>query len=97
MRLQLQRSFSPGGGNDFGDLAVGHVGQPGEHISQISIRIDAATTAALDDRVEDRASLSGGGLSDEELVFLFDSSGPDCVLDQIIVDLDATVIEINLQ
>jgi hypothetical protein len=31
LSLELQASFGPGCRGDFGDLAVGHFGQPGQH------------------------------------------------------------------
>jgi len=47
------------------DLPVGRVGQPGKHVVKVDVRIDPAAVAALDDRVDDRATLAGFGVSED--------------------------------
>ena len=51
-------------------------GKPCEHIAQVSVRIDAAGAATLDDGVEDGAAFAGIGIAEEEPVFLFMRSFP---------------------
>jgi hypothetical protein len=48
----------PGLGSDVLDLPVGHEWQPGEHVAQVGVRIDAARAATLDDGVKDGAALA---------------------------------------
>ena len=82
---------------DFGDLAVGHVGQAGEDFTKISEGIKPATAAAFNDGVDDRADLTGIGVADEEPVLLADGRGADGVFDQVVVNLHPAIIQINAQ
>ena len=85
----------PGLGSDVLDLPVGHEWQPGEHVAQVGVRIDAAGAATLDDGVEDGAAFAGIGIAEEEPVFLSKRGGTNGVLDEIIVDFDSTIFEKN--
>ena len=38
------------------DLPVGHRGEPGEHVAQVGVGIDAAAAATLDNGVKDGAA-----------------------------------------
>ena len=51
------------------DLPVGHRGEPGEHVAQVSLGIDAAAAATFDNGVEDSATLAGIGIAEKEPVF----------------------------
>jgi hypothetical protein len=62
--------ISPGLGSDVLDLPVGHEWEPCEYIAQVSVRIDAARAATLDDGIEDGAAFAGIGIAEEEPVFL---------------------------
>ena len=44
--------FRPGLGSDILDLPVGHRGEPGEHVAQVGVGIDAAAAATLDNGVK---------------------------------------------
>jgi len=72
----LVSELRPGFGREVFDLPVGGQGQAGEDMEQISIRIESATAAALDDGVEDGAAFPGLGFPDEQPVFLFMESFP---------------------
>ena len=56
----------PGLGSDVLDLPVGHEWQPGEHVAQVGVRIDAARAATLDDGVKDGAALAVDSKMDGE-------------------------------
>lgn len=77
------------------DLPVGHRGEPGEHVVEVGVGIDAAAAATLDDGVEDGAALAGIGIAEEQPVLFSQSGRPNGVLDEIIVDLDSAIFEID--
>ena len=74
-------------------MPVGGAGQSGEDVTEVGVRIDPTTAAAFDDGVEDGAAFPGLGLPDEQPVLLAEGGGADGVFDQVLVDLDASVIE----
>src|ERR1043166_4969321 len=51
--------FRPLGGEDCGDLAVGHGGQTSQNIPEVLVGFDSASATAFDDGVEDRSSMAG--------------------------------------
>ena len=57
------------------DLVVGHGQEAGEDVPEVGAEIDAATTVAFDDRVEDGSPLPGSGFAHEEPVFLSAGGG----------------------
>ena len=79
------------------DLPVGHVRQTGENIPQIGIRIDSASAAAFNDRVNDGSPFSGIGFADEQPVLLPDGGWSDGVFHEVVVDLNAAIIQEHLQ
>jgi len=70
LHLQRPLGLAQDGGEDFGDLAVGHVRQACEDFPEIRVRIKAASPAAFDDSVNDGAALSGLGIADKQPVLL---------------------------
>ena len=78
---------------DVVDLPVGHGRQSGKDFAEVSERIDAATAAGFDDRVDDGAAIAGSGFADEEPVLLPHSGGTDGILDAVVVDLEPAVGE----
>ena len=60
----------PGGRCNVRDLAVGHRGQPSQHVSKILKGIEPTAAAAFDQRVNDGAPASGIGFADEQPVLL---------------------------
>ena len=78
-------------------LPVGRMGQPGEDMAQIGIGIDSTTAAAFDDSVEDGAAFSGFGFTDEQPILFAEGGGANGVFDQVLVDLDAAVVEVNAE
>jgi hypothetical protein len=44
------------------------VGQAGQHVFEVSVRINVAPPAAFDEGVDDGAALAGSGFSDKEPV-----------------------------
>ena len=89
--------FGPGFGGDLGDLAHGHLGQAAEHVAPVGEGIDPAAAAAFHDGVEDRSAFAGVRGSDEQPVLFPDRSGADGVLRTVVVDLDASVGDADLQ
>jgi transposase InsO family protein len=85
------------GRSDFGDLAVGHIGQAHEHLTKIGKRIKTAPAAVLNDRINDGATLAGMGIANEKPVFLADGGGPDGIFHQVVVDLDSAIFQKDLQ
>jgi hypothetical protein len=67
------------------DLPVGHRRQAGEHIAQISLRVDASAAASFDDGEQDGTALAGFSLADEEPIFLADGAGTNGVLNKVVV------------
>jgi hypothetical protein len=60
--------------SDLRDLFVGHLGQPGEHVFEVGVRIDASAATAFDEGVNNSAALSGIGIAHEEpVLFLMES------------------------
>ena len=88
-------SLGPGCRCDVLDLPVSQRRQAGEHVAQICLRIDASAAAGFDDREQDRAALPGLRFADKQPVLLADGRWPDRVLDGVIVDLNASVFEID--
>jgi len=73
------------------DLTVTHRWQPGQHVSQIGIGIDAAISATSDDRVNHSTAPPGFFVSDEEPVLFAHGRGSDGVFDEVVVDLDSAI------
>jgi hypothetical protein len=67
----------PGLGREVFCLPVRRVGQSGEDVAQIRIRIETAPAATLNDGVEDGASFPGLGFADEQPVLLSQRGGTD--------------------
>ena len=63
--------FGPGFWRDILNLPVGHGRQPGEDIAEVSVGFDTVAAAALNDRVDDRATFSSVGVAKEEPVLFF--------------------------
>src|SRR5262245_25602903 len=66
---------------------------PGEHVAQVSLRIDPVHLAGFDERGDDRPMLAAAVGAGEEMIFAPERDRPDCALDDIGVDLDAAVVE----
>ena len=60
-------------------------------------RCDASAAAGFDEGEQDGAALSGLRLADEQPVLFADGGGADGVLHGVVVDLNATVFEIDEQ
>ena len=82
---------------EVGYLPVGGGGQPDEGVTQVSIWIETATAAALDYGVQDGSTLPGFSLSDKQPILLTESRGTDGVLHQVLVNFDASIIEVNTE
>ena len=79
------------------DLPVGGIRQAREDVAQVSIRIDTATTAALHDGIEDGRAVSSLSLPNEQPIFLAERGRADGIFAKVIIDLDATIFEINAE
>ncbi len=90
-------SLGPVLGGEFVDGVIGISREAGEQVVKVSQGINAPAAAALQDCVEDGGFLSGFGCPDKEPVLFADGRGPDGILDQIVVDLHAPGVEVNLQ
>ena len=76
---------------------IGQMWEAGEDVAQVRVGIDVSAATAFDDGVEDRATLTGTGFANEEPVFLADSGGTHGIFDEVIVDLDAAVLQVNFE
>jgi hypothetical protein len=94
---RLVVSFSPGFWRNILNLPVSHGRQPAQNVAEVSVGFDPAATAALNDRVDDRATFSRGGVSEKEPILFSESGRSDRVLHQIIVDFNLSVLEIDFQ
>lgn len=65
-------------------VTIGHARQPREQIFQVSERVLAVPLARDDQRVQDRRTLAGFGVADEQPVLLADARGPNRVFDQLL-------------
>ena len=74
-----------------GDIPVCAFGNAGEHVSQISMRIDAPSPTALDNCVDDGTALPRIGVSEKQPVLLADSRRPNGIFHAIVVDFDPTI------
>ena len=77
-----------------GDIPVCAFGDAGEHVAQILMRIDAASAATFDNRVDHGAALSGLGVSKKQPVLPADSRRPNGIFHSIVVDFDAAIADI---
>ena len=59
----------------------------GEHVAQVSLRIDGVHLAGFDERGDDRPMLAAAVGASEEMIFAPERDRPDCALDDIGVDL----------
>src|SRR5208283_3827591 len=75
-------------------VAVGQGGQPGEDVSQVSMRVLPMALAGDDDRVDDGGSLAGIGMAYKEPVLLADGRWADGVLDEVVVEAGLTVAQV---
>lgn len=69
------------------------VGETGERRGQPCVRVDACELAVLDQRGDHRpvvAVLVGAG---GQRVFAVERKSPDCALDGVVVEIDATIVE----
>lgn len=69
--------------------------ETGEDVAEVGVGIDVSAAAAFDDGVDDRAALAGTCFADEEPVFLAEGGRADGILHEVIVDLDASVPQVN--
>ena len=65
----------------------------GEHVAQVSLRIDGVHLAGFDERGDDRPMLAAAVGASEEMIFAPERDRPDCARDDIGVDFDAAVVE----
>lgn len=73
-------------GKQFADLRDVHGGQTPEHVGQVVLRVDAAASAADDQRVDDRTAPTGVRVPNKEPAPATHGGNADRVFDEIIVD-----------
>src|SRR5215472_795827 len=81
----------------FRELLLGRARQAREHVLEVAPRINAAPSAANDYRVDHRAAPTGLGMANKQIVFLAYRTGSDRVFGQVVVNFQATVLQIGLQ
>src|SRR5215831_10873114 len=87
----------PAGGNKLSDLLIGGTRQAREQVLEVAPGIYAAPATTDDYRVDHRAAPTGLGMPNEQIVLLTYGTGPDRVFGQVVVDFQATVLQIGLQ
>ena len=75
------------------DLCSGGGWQPREDVPKVLEGIDLPAAARFDDGVDQGAAVAGIGFPDEEPVLLADGGGTDRVFDEVVIDLQETVVE----
>ena len=86
--------FEPVVRGELVDGFVGVVGQAGQDILEVVEGVDVQTAAGLDDGEEHGTALAAFGVADEEPVLLAHGGGTDGIFDQVVVDLQAAVVEV---
>jgi hypothetical protein len=76
---------------EFGNLPVCALGDAGKLFSQILMRIDTASVATFDNRVDHGAALSGLGVSEKRPVLLAESCRSNRIFHTIVVDFDTAI------
>ena len=85
--------MSPRFGRDVFDLPVGHGRQSGEDIPEVGKWIKTAAATRFDDGVEDGAAFASLGIAKEEPVLFADSRRTNGIFDQVVIDLEPTVLD----
>jgi len=85
------------GGEQLLDLRNLRGGQPGEDVAAIFLWVQPSPPAADQDRINHRAAPSGLRMTDEQPPPAAHRCGPDIILHQVVVDLEASVREIPEQ
>ncbi len=97
LRWFLCSGLGPGLGCHVPDLLVGQRRQVGEDFQQVALRVKPTAAADFDDREQDGAALPGFGFADEQLGLLADGGVAGGDPHGVVVDLNATVFEIDQQ
>ena len=74
-------------------ILIGHGREFPEDILEVGEGIDAMSLTGHHDGVDDSGLIACTGMADEEPIFFADGRRTDGVLDEVIVDLDLTVID----
>ncbi len=69
------------------------VGDLGEHVGEVRVRIDAAELAGFDQRRDDRPVLAAAVRAGEESILAIEGDRANGTLDGVRVDVDPTVVE----
>jgi hypothetical protein len=76
---------------------IGHFGQASQHVLKVSVGIDTPAAAAFDDGVNDGSAISGIRIAHEEPVLFSQSRRADGIFHQVVVDLHAIVLQVDLK
>ena len=69
------------------------VDDAGDDVGEVGVRLDAVELAGLDERGDDGPMLGAAVGAGEQRVLAVEGEGPDGALDDVVVDLDAAVVE----
>jgi len=92
--FQRELLFCPLFRREFGNLPVCALGDAGEHVAQILVRIDPSPTATFDHGVDHGAALPRFGVSKKQPVLLADSCRSNRIFHTVVVDFDAAINDI---
>lgn len=73
----MLKRLRPGFWGEIFYLPIRRRRQPNEDITQVSSGVEATTTAAFHDGVQDCAAVPGFGFADEQPIAVSDGGGPD--------------------
>ena len=82
------------GREQFADLSNFHGGQTGQHVGESYLGVETTPAVADQYRVDHRAVPSGLRMADEEPLPAAHRNRPKIILDQIVIDLKASILEV---
>ena len=89
-------SGHPVGREQLIEVTMGGGGQAFEDVGQPDQRVEVVSAAVNDHGVMDRAAPACLGMADEQPVFLADTAGPDRLLDQVLITLTFSILDVGL-
>jgi hypothetical protein len=81
-------------GEQVADAVDGVVGDAGEHVAEVGFGIEAVELGGLDQGIEGGGAFAAGVGAGEEIVLPAEGQRPDLPFGGVVVDLQATVVEV---
>ena len=90
----LLSGLGPGSRSELLDLLIGSSGQPFEYVGQVLERVDFMPAATAQQRINNGAVPASVGMTGEEKVLFANGGRTNGVLDQVVVNLHAAVLDV---